>query len=122
MSAEWNALTAQALALADTLSGGRGMSPALETLCLAAAQAYAERLKPGLTPHDCAPAYISACACAALAGLTTQQGVAGGFRLGAVSLSSGGGTEARAKALLREAERLMAPYTDDGFAFLGVEG
>lgn len=128
MTSEVNALSADVLALAGTLAGGRTLSPALETLCLAAVSHWTGRLRPGLTASDCRPALLMACALTALAGQSVEEAAANGvvnsLRVGALSMTAGASADPqkRAGALRNEAERLMAPYTADiGFAFMGVD-
>jgi hypothetical protein len=114
--------------LAEAMRHAPDKPAGLELLCLAAVQDAAARLRPNISPEECAPAFVSACALLALAGLTVREASAGGgvnsFRLGAVSVSAGraGDASARADTLRKEAERLLAPYvTPPGFAFLGVD-
>ncbi|MDR3207660.1 MAG: hypothetical protein LBT60_04945 [Oscillospiraceae bacterium] len=118
-----------ALTLAEASLSAPDHPAGLESLCLAAVAEAAAKLRPGLVPTDCAPAFVSACALLALAGLAAREAALGGgvnsFRLGAVSVSAGraGDAAARAETLRREADRLLAPYAaPTGFAFLGVDG
>ena len=99
---------------------------ALEALCQAAELEVAGRLREGLAPEDCGPAYVLGCAWLALAGLAGAE--AGRtplrFTAGEVSIQEeGGDAPQRAQALRLQAETVLAPYLKDrGFVFRGVEG
>lgn len=100
--------------------------PLLEALCTAAETASAGRLREGLTPESCGPAYLCATAMIAAAGLTAcrDDGGVEQFTAGEVTVRTGGGGGCEAGAALRrQAAGLMAEYwRDDGFAFVGVKG
>ncbi len=108
----------------DTL--GEGEQTLLAELCRTAEASLTARLRPGVTAEDCAAAFISAAAWTALAGFTA--GREGGvyptsFRAGDVSVTCGGTGAAASRSLLEQAERVMAPWVEDGdFAFQGVRG
>ena len=103
-----------------------GERPLLEALCTAAETAAAGRLKEGLTPESCGPAYLCAAAMLAAAGMTAcrDDGGVEQFTAGEVTIRTGGGGGCEAGAALRrQAAGLMAEYwRDDGFAFVGVKG
>ena len=103
-----------------------GQETALEALCQAAELEVAGRLREGLVPEECGPAYVLGCAWLALAGLA---GTDAGrtplrFTAGEVSIQEeGGDAPQRAQALRMQAETVLAPYLKDrGFVFQGVEG
>ena len=89
-------------------------------------QELERRLRQGVTPEACGSAFACAGACLACAALyETDTAGSGGvsFRAGDVSVtaSAGGESTASTKALRELAERMMAPYLDDGgFCFRGV--
>ena len=98
----------------------------LEALCQAAELEVAGRLREGLAPEDCGPAYVLGCAWLALAGLAgTETGRTPlRFTAGEVTIQEeGGDAPQRAQALRLQAETVLAPYLKDrGFVFRGVEG
>ncbi len=98
----------------------------LEVLCRSAKAELAGRLREGVTPKDCRPAFVLGCAWLALAGLAGgaySDGVE--FTAGEVTVRESGGGQARerAAALRLQAETVLGPYLKDrGFLFRGVEG
>ena len=99
---------------------------ALEALCQAAEAELARRLRPGVSPEDCGPAFVLACAWLALAGLAAGESAGvEKFTAGSVTIQEGGGADAaeRSAALRLQAETVLGPYlADRGFAFQEVEG
>ena len=97
----------------------------LEALCRAAETEMTGRLRDGVSPEDCGPAFVLGCAWLALAGLAAgQYGGVSAFTAGSVTIreESGEGRE-RAAALRLQAETVLGPYLKDrGFLFQGVEG
>lgn len=95
----------------------------LEALCQAAELEVAGRLREGLVPEECGPAYVLGCAWLALAG-TDAGRTPLRFTAGEVSIQEeGGDAPQRAQALRMQAETVLAPYLKDrGFVFQGVEG
>lgn len=99
---------------------------ALEALCQTALMELTERLREGVTPEACGPAFVLGCAWLALAGLAGNE--AGStplrFTAGEVSIQEeSGDSRQRAQALRLQAETVMAPYLKDrGFVFRGVRG
>ena len=83
------------------LMGGRGNEELLRPLCQAAEREMAGRLREGLSGLE-----------AGTDGVTS-------FSAGDLTVHTGGDG---AGAMRRQAERLMAPYLADGFAFRGVLG
>lgn len=99
---------------------------ALEALCTLAEVEMAGRLRDGVTPEDCGPAFVLGCAWLALSGLAGgQYGGGGSFTAGSVTIreAESGENRERAAALRLQAETVLGPYLKDrGFVFRGVEG
>ena len=72
-----------------------------------------------LSPEACGPAFPVAAAWLVLAGLEAGTDGVTSFSAGDLTVHTGGDG---AGAMRRQAERLMAPYLADGFAFRGVLG
>lgn len=106
------------MTIALTLGGGEGDEEILLSLCQVAMDTLEGRLRTGLTPDDCSPAFEIACAWMAL---EDMEGVAGGvtsFSAGDVSFQVDGSL-----GLRQRGERLMAPYLRErGFMMTGVKG
>lgn len=118
-------MTEKIIALARSLGRVReDQGAALEELCRAAETEMAARLREGVTPQDCGPAFALGCAWLALSWLAGGQG--GGvtaFTAGSVSVREEGGGRDRAAALRLQAETVLGPYLKDReFFFQGVEG
>ncbi len=103
----------------------------LSTLCLASLNAWAVKVSDTAPGREVRSAITAAAAYTAAAGWMKSGGGASGsvsdvsVKLGEVSVSPvvSESRLQRAEGFLREAERLMTPYTaDPGFAFRGVEG
>ena len=100
----------------------------LTTLCRAAQDRWAEKLREELEPADCRGAFVTACAWSALAAMQTGLEAGGGFPVasftaGDLTVRRSGGRNAAAKSLEAQAQALMEPYIRDGaFAFLEVPG
>lgn len=98
----------------------------LEALCQAAEAEVIGRLREGVNPEACGPAYVLGCAWLALAGLAGNEAGRAPlhFTAGEVSIQEeGGDATQRAQALRLQAETVLAPYLKDrGFVFQGVEG
>ena len=115
------------MAMAQTLgSVSDSQLAALEALCRAAEAEVTARLRGGMAPEDCAPAFVLGCAWLALADLAAGES-AGVEKFTAGSLTiqerSGADGAARSAALRLQAETVLGPWLDDqGFAFRGVEG
>ena len=102
------------------LMGGRGNEELLRPLCQAAEREMAGRLREGLSPEACGPAFPVAAAWLVLAGLEAGTDGVTSFSAGDLTVHTGGDG---AGAMRRQAERLMAPYlADRGFSFQGVAG
>ena len=95
----------------------------LEALCRASVSTLNARLRDGLMPDDCGDDFITAAALMALAamGMVSEdapvaQITAGDFTVKKTPVSR----EAASACLMQQAERIMAPYVKDRFAFMGV--
>lgn len=106
-----------------SLCGAMGVSAGREELLLPLAQAVesqlAGRLREGVSPEDCGPAFPLA---AAMTVMDRLAGMTGGE---VASFTAGDLTVRRetGKALSRQAEELLAPWLGDlGFCFREVEG
>lgn len=115
------------LRLAETMTGESAeKNSLLEPLCTAAEEMWKKRLRRELTPEACASAFACAAALFAAAGIAVGRGGEdiSAFTAGDVSVQSTGTSGiAAAAAMYEQAERLMAPYTEqDDFAFYGVRG
>ena len=104
-----------------------GEQALLEHLCHAAEMAWTARLKQGVSAEDCAEAFLCAAAFTAAADFALGRNSEGveSFTAGEISIRHSGSAEGNAKAdaLRKTAERLMAPYTETAtFAFKGVRG
>lgn len=104
--------------LALTLGGGGEDEAILTSLCQVAYDTLAGRLRGGLAPEDCSPAFEIACAWMALEDLDSQNGGVTSFSAGDVSVQIDGKLSLRNRA-----ERLISPYVQErGFAFAEVRG
>ncbi len=108
-------LQEEIVTLAFLLHGDQ--DPQLQTLCPAAEQLLASRLRRDVCIEDCKDCFLTACALLTIAMLESI--VSGGLDsmdMGTLNLHFG--TEA---SRLRDmAFQLIAPWTQDGFAFRGV--
>jgi hypothetical protein len=99
---------------------------ALTALCEEAAEHWQRELRDGLAPEDCGGAFRLACAWTALAGMLgaweAGDPAPRSFTAGDLSVQLGSGGEGAGQTLRRQAKGLMAPYTQDDFAFLEVRG
>ncbi len=111
------AVFTQALLLAGTLD--RRQQALLEVLCSAAVAALAGRLREGIAPEDHWEEFVTAACFYALADLKAMESAGvEEFKAGDLTVKSGSGDSG--EALQREAEKLMKPWLQDSFAFLGV--
>lgn len=120
-------MTEEILNLAKTLGQvNEEQEEALRVLCDLAEHELTGRLRSGVTPQDCRPAFVLGCAWLALAGLAGGQYSGGGsFTAGSVTIREATGNEdrERAVALRLQAETVLGPYLKDrSFVFRGVEG
>ncbi len=106
-----------------------GARPDQEELLLPLVQAVSEqlarRLRPGIAPEDCGPAFSLAAAMAAmgqLAGITGENELSS-FTAGELTIRRETGNRDAGDSLVRQAERLLSPWLEDGgFAFQEVQG
>lgn len=113
------------LELALAASGGEADRALLEPLCLAAEQAWLDRLREDVAPEDCGEALPCAAAFTAAADLAAGGCGAASFSAGDISVSLGSGADRarRAESLRQAAERLMEPFARAaGLWAQGVEG
>lgn len=114
-------MTQQIIALALAMGASESQREVLEPLCAAAERALSARLRPGVTPRDCADAFAVCAAWMALGGLSAQDGGVTSFTAGDVSIRTDGSGDAG--RLNAQIQRLMGPYLRDGsFYFQGVTG
>ena len=100
----------------------QGQEQALEALCQAAEAELTGRLREGVKPEDCGPAFVLGCAWLALAGLAAGTASVERFTAGDVTVQARDGA-ARAAALRLQAETVLGPYLRErGFVFQGVDG
>jgi hypothetical protein len=88
-------------------------------LCRATEAALRARLRSGVTPEDCADSFVFAAARYVRAALLEESAAVGSFTAGDLSISAGTAGTAQ---LRQQADLLLAPYLQDGVAFLGVRG
>ena len=115
------AVFAQALLLTGELE--EQQRQLLSVLCQAAASSLELRLKEGLTPQDCGQDFVAAASLYAVAALGSSQEEPTVEEFKAGDLTVRQSTQARkdpSQALQLQADRLMAPYFADRFAFVGV--
>lgn len=104
---------------------GAGQEELLLPLVQAVEQQLAGRLKQGVSPADCGPAFPLAAAMTAMDRLSAVTGGGGevtSFTAGDLTVrkESGGGA---GKTLSAQAEGLLAPWLGNtGFVFQGVDG
>ena len=111
-------MTEQILALCRAMGAGR--EELLLPLTRAVQRELAGRLRQGVAPEDCGPAFPLAAAMTAMERLC---GMTGGGEI--ASFTAGDLTVRRetGKSLSAQAEGLLAPWLGDtGFVFRGVEG
>lgn len=101
------------------LMGGRGNEELLRPLCQAAEREMAGRLREGLSPEACGPAFPVAAAWLVLAGLEAGTDGVTSFSAGDLTVHTGGDGGG---AMRRQAERLMAPIWRTDLPFGGCWG
>ena len=116
-------MTEQILALCRAMGAGR--EELLLPLVQAVSEQLARRLRPGIAPEDCGPAFCLAAAMAAmgqLAGITGENELSS-FTAGELTIRRETGNRDAGDSLVRQAERLLSPWLEDGgFAFQDVQG
>ncbi len=104
-----------------TTLGECGDQQLMRLLCRSAEQQLRRQLRAGVDESECREAFIMAAAFVAMG--MYQQAASGGdvsaFSAGDFSVTMQTGNGSRWQEMARQ---LMAPYTDDGFAFVGVRG
>lgn len=104
--------------MALALGGSEGDEEILVALCTATMEELKGRLREGLSPEDCSPAFEIACAWMALEDVDNVAGGVTSFSAGDVHFQVDGSL-----GLRQRGERLMAPYLrEKGFAIKGVKG
>lgn len=91
----------------------------LRTLCRAAEVALAAMLRKDIAPEECEEDFVAAASLYALASLTESREQTEGFTVGDVTVRKGK-PGAAAECLRLQAQMVMKPYLQDGFAFIGV--
>lgn len=117
-------MTERILALCRAMGAARDQEELLLPLVQAVSEQLARRLREGLTPEDCGPAFPLA---AAMMAMDRLSGMGGGSVGEMTSFTAGDLTIHRqagsSKSLSGQAEGLLAPWLGDtGFVFQGVEG
>ncbi len=108
----------QAALLSGELDGQQ--TDLLKVLCGAAAASLTARLRDGITVDECKEVLVAAASLMALSALDEQDGGAvEEFKAGDLSVKREN-QKAASRCLERQAERMMAPYLQDRFAFQGV--
>ena len=96
--------------------------PLIRTVC----ELVTARLKAGITPEDCSPAFPLAVAMIVMDQLSGMAGGGGevtAFTAGEVTIRKEAGSGGQNGTLSAQAERLLAPWLrNTGFLFQGVEG
>lgn len=113
----------QIIDLCKAMGAGEEQEVLLRPLAQAAQELLAARLKPGVEPDDCGPAFPLAAAMTAMEGLErTAGGEVTAFTAGELTIRRESGGQGKS-TLSAQAERLLAPWLGEtGFAFQGVRG
>ncbi len=120
-------MTERIMALCGAMGANEDQEELLLPLVQAVRDQLAGRLRPGIMPGDCGPAFALAAAMITMERLSglQEEGSAGevtSFTAGDLTIQkrSGGQT---AKSLSEQAEEMLAPWLrDEGFLFRGVAG
>jgi hypothetical protein len=116
-------MTPQGFAQAMQLAGVEdpGQENLLRLMCSSAVSGLRARLQPGLQPEDCKADFVAAASLYALAALSEVDPVVNiqQIQVGDVTLRPGG-SSAAARCLRKQAELIMAPYLESGYAFRRV--
>jgi len=107
------------------MGAGEDQEELLLPLVQAAQDSLAGRLREGVTPEDCGPAFLLSAAMWAMDRLESAVGSdreIASFTAGDLTIRRGGHS-GRAGSLSGQADRLLAPWLrDTGFSFRGVRG
>ncbi len=113
------------LALCRAMGASEDQEELLLPLIQAAQERFAARLRLGVAPEDCGPAFPLACALAAMEGLEASTGSSqevSSFTAGDLTIHRETGGKSKA-VLSGQAEKWLAPWlADAGFHFQGVRG
>lgn len=117
-------MTEEILRLCRAMGAEEDQEELLLPLVQAARRRLEGRLRTGVLPEDCGPAFPLSAAMLAMEGLERASGAGGAvsFTAGEVSIRTGG-TGKKGESLSAQAERLLSPWLGaTGFAFQGVRG
>ena len=110
------------MALCRAMGAGPDQEELLLPLVQAVSEQLARRLRPGIAPEDCGPAFSLAAAMGQLAGITGENELSS-FTAGELTIRRETGNRDAGDSLARQADRLLAPWLEDGgFAFQEVQG
>ena len=120
-------MTQEIMALCGAMGAAADQEELLLPLIQAVCDQLAGRLREGITPEDCGPAFPLA---AAMTVMDKLSGITGGGNTGEVTSFTAGDLTIRreagsgtGKGLSEQAEELLAPWLKStGFCFQGVEG
>lgn len=118
-------MTQEIMALCGAMGAAADQEELLLPLIQAVCERFAGRLREGVTPEDCGPAFPLA---AAMTVMDRLSGITGGGSAGEVTSFTAGDLTIRRRAesrksLSEQAEELLAPWLKTtGFCFQGVEG
>ena len=116
----------RSMALCRAMGAPEDQEELLLPLVQAAQGALTARLKRGIGPEDCGPAFLLASAMLAMESLweaTGQGNAVTSFTAGDLSVHMGTGNGGGGGGLRAQADRLLAPWLADGsFQFRGVRG
>ena len=121
-------MTGEIIALCRAMGASQDQEELLLPLVRAVRGQLAARLKEGVVPEDCGPAFPLAAAMTAMDQLSGMTGGGGSgevtsFTAGDLTIRKEAGSGGLNKSLSAQAERLLVPWLGDtGFIFRGVEG
>lgn len=121
-------MTEQILALCGAMGAPQDREELLLPLVQAVSERLSGRLRAGVAPEDCGPAFSLAAAMLVMDRLSGMTGGGSGevtsFTAGDLTIRKEAGSGGqREKSLSTQAEELLAPWLRDaGFVFQGVEG
>lgn len=122
-------MTEQILALCRAMGAVQDREELLLPLVQAVSEQLSRRLREGVAPEDCGPAFPLAAAMTVMDRLSAVTGGGSGgevvsFTAGDLTIRRENGNSGQSgKSLSDQAEELLAPWLGDtGFVFQGVEG